>query len=293
MNTKKSKASRPDTPPVPTPLGGTPPPPSKDDEGKKKFVPVEMIALNQLTMLPALGEIEAIKFLPDQETPRFLLIRKKDGSLQAELSDELAARQFELAWKIPAELHGLVNGLMHLTTLPRNQYGNDTGQMLFAMSETGQSNPYYLRPAAITLAMLELHLGDDLKRMLKQPDKKERIAAAQKIKKRFFRAVDALALQSLASPHGSKLAIRLPVGNGQEATMPLALAAIVEARKFVEEEEQREPTKAELRTILEQTFADEIKEAIAGDSYWTKVWVEAGLMGLEEGTPYRPTRKAI
>ena len=226
----------------------------------------------------SLHEGTVLKFLPDDSQPRFILKKLANGSIKAELGDSLSNRVLELAWKIPPKLHGLVNGLMHLTNLPRSQHGNDMGQMLFAMAVTGQADPFFLKPASITLGMLELHLGDDLKKMLKQPQGKERNKTAKEIQKRLCAAVEALNMQSQRKPHGGGVAFEAPVGQGQMASMPLPLSAILEAQKFVERE-QREPIKAELRKILEKEHK-EIPKA-KSESFWTPIWLKAGLADLE------------
>lgn len=236
-----------------------------------------------------LHEGTVLKCFPDASQPRFILKQLADGSIKAELGDSLSNRVFELAWKIPPKLHGLVNGLMHLTILPRNQYGNDTGQMLFAMTETGQADPYFLRPASIALGMLELHLGDDLKQMLKQPQGEERNKTAKEIQKRLCAAVDALNEQSQRKPHGGGVAFEAPVGQGQMASMPLPLSAILEAQKFVEREE-REPTKAELRKELKAKHKGPTLQNTR-DSFWTPIWKQAGLAQLD-ATPWISTKKS-
>jgi hypothetical protein len=286
----KRKTPSPHTPPVPPVLGGRPSPRAKEDKAGEKFVPVEMIAQETLAqLLTPMEEIEAIKFLPDESTPRFFVIRKKDGRIHVELSAEMAARQLELSWKIKPELHGLVNGLMHLTSLPRNRYGNDTGQILFAMSQTGQIEPRYLIPASLALGMLELHLGDGLQAMLRQPDEKERHKAAKKIQKRLCAAVDALSNQSQAKPHGGKAVIETPVGLGLTASMPLAHAAILEAQKFIERE-KREPFKADLRKVLKEKYKDAIPKD-PREGFWTPIWQQAGLAELKEAKPWSSTQK--
>lgn len=232
------------------------------------------------------GTVE--KFLPDDSQPRFILKKLANGSIKAELGDSLSNRVFELAWKIPPKLHGLVNGLMHLTNLPRNQFGNDTGQMLLAMAIAGQADPFFLRPASITLGMLELHLGDDLKKMLKQPQGKERNKTAKEIQKRLCAAVDALNEQSQRKPHGGGVAFEAPVGQGQMASMPLPLSAILEAQKFVERE-QCEPTKAELRKLLKAKHKDAIPQN-PRDGFWTPIWKQAGLAEIDEAKPWSSTQ---
>lgn len=286
----KRKTSRPHAPRVPPVLGGRPSGREGDTTGEENFVPVEMIAQETLALLlTPMEEIEAIKFLPDKSTPRFFVIRKKDRRIHVELSAELEARLFELSWKVKPELHGLVNGLMHLTSLPRNRYGNDTGQMLFLMSQTGQTDPRYLIPASVSLQMLELHLGDDLRIMLRQPDEKERHKAAKKIQKRLCAAVDALSNQSQAKPHGGKVVVEAPVGTGLTASMPLAHAAILEAKKIVEDK-KREPTKADLRKALKEKYKDAIPKD-PREGFWTPIWQQAGLAELKEAKPWSSTQK--
>ncbi len=265
---------------------------ANQDEASKKVRLKPVIASNAEECEHAIRESiklhegTVLEFLPDDSQPRFILKKLADGSIKAELGDSLSSRVFELAWKIPPKLHGLVNGLMHLTNLPRSQHGNDTGQMLFAMAVTGQADPFFLKPASITLGMLELHLGDDLKQMLKQPQGEERNKTAKEIQKRLCAAVDALNEQNQRKPHGGGLAFEAPVGQGQMASMPLPLSAILEAQKFVERE-QREPLKAELRKVLEDAHKETPKES---DSFWTPIWLKAGLADLES-IPWSTTEK--
>jgi hypothetical protein len=138
--------------------------------------------------------------------------------------------------------------------------------------------------------MLELHLGDELKRMLKQPQGKERNQIAKKIQKRICAAVDALNEQSQRKPHGSGVAFEALVGQGQMASMPLPLSAILEAQKIVERKE-REPTKAELREVLRVKHKGAIPKD-PSDSFWTPIWKQAGLAQLD-ATPWISTKKAL
>lgn len=266
------------------------------DETSKKVPSKPVIASNAEECEHAIREAmilhegTVLQFLPDDSQPRFILKKLADGSIKAELGDSLSNRVFELAWKIPPELHGLVNGLMHLTNLPRNLFGNDTGQMLLAMAITERADPIILRPASTTIGMLELHLGDDLKRMLKQPQGEARNKTAKVIQKRLCAAVEALNKQSQRKPHGGGVAFEAPVGQGQMASMPLPLSAILEAQKFVERE-QCEPTKAELRKLLKAKHKDAIPKN-PRDGFWTPIWKQAGLAELNDAKPWSYTQKS-
>jgi hypothetical protein len=246
--------------------------------------------IRAIRMMAKMHKAEVLRFFPHTGPLRFILGKTKDGKVIAELSDSLSKRSFELAWKVPASQLPLVAGLMHLACLPLDAYSNQNGWALFEVARLDNANPSNLIPASLALERLVQHLGDPIGRLWGLPKGRARDEAAKELKKRLCDAVDALNAQSQAKLHAKRVKITVPLGDGTAAKMALAAVAIREARQFVERE-RKEPTKAELRRELESKFAQELREVKAADSFWTKVWAESGLEGLEEDTPYSTTRK--
>jgi hypothetical protein len=213
-----------------------------------------------------------VQVFPDAGLPRFILLKTENG-LIAELGPELQARLFNLAWKIPHELHGLVLGVAQLASLRHKIDGSTPAELLRSLDSTEltmEEKTYFVAVVSCIIQNLQENLGVRLHRMMSLPLGEERDAAADQIKKDLGIATDALNKQSMANLHGSKVRCER-----YDKPVSMPYAAIEEARFFVLRA-NREPSKGELRAILEKRHKDALPKKTA-DSFWTYVWKEAGL----------------
>lgn len=188
----------------------------------------------------------------------FALIRLADGTLNAVASPELKERMMRLARGDKNDgVHELAGALRRLKQLPtetpdiiyRNKLDSSMRVNLACMVRELQS---FINRDESTLADV------------------------------FQKALDALRSTSITPKNvkADSIKVKIPWGLfGEKVDMPLALPAIIHARRFVEKQE-RLPTKKELAAMLRQEYGLQISKG-----YWRKVWTGAGLNDLPKNAP--------
>lgn len=287
MSAKRKKGKAGGTPRVPAASGGRPSGRKGDTTGGENFVPVEMIALDDYGILTPQEQIDAIKFLPDENAPRFYVVRLKSREVIVELSPELAARAAELKHKVDAEQYGFARNLMVImqqTRRPKEGTALEEDLVWLAGGE-GHLKPERILQAASLACRIRETLTERVIEMQRLPiGSRERDKAAKRLNSLFANAIDSL--NNADTKRLDKRAIVIKSNTVHGSThKDVAYEAIVAAQRFIANPKNgfKEPSKKRLAEKIIRRFPDVFQGPRAGASYWAKIWKRAGLTGLREG----------
>lgn len=209
----------------------------------------------------------------------FALIRLADGTIKAVASPEIKERMWRLGRGDKNDgVHELAAALRRLKKLP-----SESASLIYR-NELDSAMRLNL---ACMLEGFQKYLGEDLQKLDDTKNKKRKKLQSDLVK----RCQGALAESQNFSVipknmKADKLTAKVPWGLfGEKVDMPLALPAIIHARRFVEKQE-RLPTKKELTAILSQEYGLELSKG-----YWRKVWTGAGLNDLPKNAPVMEKQK--
>lgn len=259
--------------------------------GGENFVPVEMIALDDYGILTPREQIDAIKFLPDEDAPRFYVVRLKSREVIVELSPELAARAAELRHKVDAEQYGFTRSLMlamQHTRRPKEGTALEDDLVWLAGGE-GQLKPERILQAASLACRIRETLTERVIEMQRLPigsDARKR--AAKRLKALFASAIDSLNNPDSKMLDERSIVVEVDTAHGR-IQKDVALVAIEVAREYIanhrnhlEEPQFEEPSKGELSAKIISKHPKAFSQPEARHSYWNKVWKKAGLSGLRQ-----------
>lgn len=288
MSAKRTRKGKPGgTPRVPAASGECQRGASTIGRGAENFVPVGMIALDDYGILTPQEQIDAIKFLPDEDAPRFYVVKLKSREVIVELSPELAARAAELRHKADAEQYAFTRSLMlamQHTRSPKDGTALEEDLMWLAGGE-GHLKPERILQAASLACRIRETLTERVIDMQRLPiGSRERDKAAKRLNSLFANAIDSL--NNADTKRLDKRAIVIKSNTVHGTThKDVAYEAIVAAQRFIANPKNgfKEPSKKRLAEKIIRRFPDVFQGPRAGASYWAKIWKRAGLTGLREG----------
>lgn len=287
MSTKRAKKGRAgDTSGVGMASRGRPSVGEGDATGEENFIPGELIALEAYGILTPWEQIDAVKFLPDEDTPRFFAIRLKTGEVIVELSSELAERAALLHFKHDEEQHQFTRDLyviMQDTRRPKQGTTLDE-DLTWLASEVGKLKPERILQAASVASRIRENLTERVIEMQRLPiGSRERDKAAKRLQGLFANAIDLLNNPNAKMLDERAIVIEVDTPHGR-IQKDVALVAIETAREYVANRDNHfeEPTKGDLSAEIIRKHPKAFSQKTACHSYWNKVWKKAGLSGLRK-----------